>query len=88
MSPDEIRLLIRQAIPDARVKLQDLTGTGDHFEALVVSAAFEGKSLVEQHQMVYGALREAMKGPLHALQLRTLTPGKARDAGHSEESFS
>ncbi len=81
MNPDLITKLIQKSIPDARVRLNDLTGGGDHWEAVVVSASFEGKSLVQQHQAVYGALKEEMKGPIHALQLKTLTPAKAAEAG-------
>ena len=81
ISPDQITKLIQASIPDARVRLNDLTGGGDHWEATVVSAQFEGKSLVEQHQLVYKALREEMKGPIHALQLKTLTPARAAEAG-------
>ena len=56
------------------VEIEDLTGTKDHYRAVVVSAAFEGKSRVEQHQAVYGALGELMAGPVHALSLATYTP--------------
>ncbi|HEX9619969.1 MAG TPA: BolA family protein [Polyangiaceae bacterium] len=72
-------------MPDARVELKDLTGTRDHWEALVVSAAFAGKSLIEQHQLVYRALGEAMAGPIHALALKTYTPeaySKAMEKNH------
>jgi len=81
ISPDQIASLIKASIPDAQVRLNDLTGGGDHWEAVVVSASFDGKSLIEQHQIVYRALREEMKGPIHALQLKTLTPAKASEAG-------
>jgi stress-induced morphogen len=79
ISAGEIERLIRQSLPDARVTLRDLTGGGDHWEAVVVSGAFAGKTLVEQHQLVYAALREQMSGPIHALQLRTLAPDRASD---------
>jgi stress-induced morphogen len=85
ITPERIRALIQAALADARVNVEDTTGTGDHFQAVVVSAEFEGKSLVEQHQMVYGALRQEMAGAIHALQLRTYTPSKARAAGVTEE---
>jgi len=62
------------ALPDAEIELVDLTGTEDHYQARVVSQAFEGKSLIEQHQLVYRALGEAMHGPIHALALKTYTP--------------
>lgn len=74
MEPDDVRRRILEAFPGAEVDLEDLTGTKDHFRARVVSAAFEGKSPVEQHQMVYRALGEAMAGPIHALALKTYTP--------------
>lgn len=77
MQKEEIEAKIRAALPDARVELRDLTGTADHWEALVVSAAFAGKSLIERHRMVFAALSEEMKGPIHALSLKTRTPEEA-----------
>ena len=71
MQADELRKLIEDGIPDAMVTVQ---GDGDHFEATVVSPAFEGKSMVQQHQMVYAALGELMQGAVHALSFRTYTP--------------
>jgi stress-induced morphogen len=59
------------AFPDARVEVTDLTGTSDHFQAVVVTSAFAGKTRVEQHQMVYSALGDLMNGPIHALALTT-----------------
>ncbi|HUO05691.1 MAG TPA: BolA family protein [Candidatus Binataceae bacterium] len=76
MEPGEIEELIARGIPDARVEVRDYTGGGDHFEATVVSAAFEGKSLVERHQLVYQALGDAMRARVHALTLKTLTPAQ------------
>ena len=67
----EIERLIREALPDARVEVKDLAGDGDHYAATIVSAAFAGKSRVEQHQMVYRALKGRMGGELHALALKT-----------------
>ena len=72
--PDEISKLIVAAIPQAEVTVRDTTGGGDHFEAIVVSAAFAGKGLIEQHQMVFEPLREAMVARIHALSLKTYTP--------------
>ncbi len=66
--------MITNGIPGARVEVRDTTGGGDHFEALVVSATFEGKSLVQRHQVVYAALGDAMRVRVHALALKTLTP--------------
>lgn len=74
MQPSELERLIRAGLPDATVEVADYTGGGDHFEATVVSAAFEGKSRVEQHQMVYAALGDLMAGAVHALALKTYTP--------------
>ena len=71
MPASEIERLIVAAFPDARVEIKDLAGDGDHYAATVVSAAFRGKSRVQQHQMVYGALKGQMGGALHALALQT-----------------
>ena len=70
-SLDTIKSRLLAAFPDARLELTDLTGTSDHFQAVIVTRAFEGKSRVEQHQMVYAALGELMNGPIHALALTT-----------------
>ena len=78
MTADEIRLPIENAIDDARAEVRDYTGTGDHFEVLVVSPAFEGLTPVKQHKMVYAALGKAVDGTtIHALSLKTLTPAQA-----------
>lgn len=74
MDAGEIEKLIRAAIPDAQVTIEDLRGDGDHYAALVVSAAFKGKTRVQQHQMVYNALQGRMGGQLHALALQTGVP--------------
>ena len=71
MKTDEVKKVIESSIPGASVDVEDLTGTGDHFSATVVAPAFDGKSMIEQHQMVYAALGDLMKGPIHALQLNT-----------------
>ena len=71
MSPGDIERLIKEKIPDAIVSIQDLAGDGDHYAAHVKSAAFKGKTRVQQHQMVYDALRGRMGGELHALALQT-----------------
>jgi len=66
---------IRQGVADvSHIVVKDLTGTKDHWEALIVSKAFSGKSPIEQHQMVYEALGELMAGPVHALALKTYSP--------------
>ncbi len=77
MDAIEIEDLIRGAIPDARVTIEDLRGDGDHYAALVVSAAFKGKTRVQQHQMVYNALQDKMGTTLHALALQTSVPEDA-----------
>lgn len=78
MDAGEIERLIRAALPDAQVVIEDLRGDGDHYAALVVSAAFKGKSRVQQHQMVYGALQGRMGAELHALALQTALPGESQ----------
>src|SRR5882762_8058181 len=70
----EIQLLILKAIPDAQVNIRDMTGGGDHYEAVIVSPSFTGKTKVNRHRLVYGALQEAMVQRIHALALTTLTP--------------
>lgn len=72
--PEEIQKKISSALPGAEIEVQDLTGTQDHFQALVISSAFEGKSMIEQHQLVYQALGDLMKETIHALALKTYTP--------------
>lgn len=74
MDAAEIERMIKDAIPDADVALEDLRGDGDHYSARVLSAAFQGKTRVQQHQMVYAALQGKMGGQLHALALHTGTP--------------
>ena len=75
MQANEIERLIREAMPDAEVSIEDLAGDGDHYAAHVVSAAFAGKTRVQQHKIVYEALQGRMGGELHALALRTRAPG-------------
>ena len=74
IAADKVRTLLQDALPGARVEVEDLTGTSDHFKAVIVAAQFAGKSRVERHQLVYAALHEEMKGPIHALSLVTKTP--------------
>jgi stress-induced morphogen len=74
MTAAAIEALIKEALPDARVTIEDLAGDGDHYSAMVVSSAFKGKSRVQQHQMVYKALQGRMGGELHALALQTAEP--------------
>ena len=74
MDAADIERLIKAALPDATVEIRDLAGDGDHYAATVSSAAFKGKSRVQQHQMVYAALQGNMGGQLHALALTTQIP--------------
>ncbi len=74
MNASAIEKLIKDALPDASVTIRDLAGDGDHYAAEVVSESFRGKSRVEQHQMVYEALKGNMGGALHALALQTNAP--------------
>ena len=72
MQPSEIEALIKEALSDAEVSIKDLAGDGDHYAATVKSDAFKGKTRVQQHQLVYGALQGRMCGVLHALALTTM----------------
>lgn len=74
MDAREIEKLITEGIPDAKVTIRDLAGDGDHYAAEVVAESFRGKSRVQQHQMVYDALKGNMGGVLHALALQTSAP--------------
>ncbi len=74
MQPADIEALIKAALPDAQITIEDLAGDGDHYAATVISAAFKDKSRVQQHQMVYEALQGRMGGVLHALALTTSAP--------------
>jgi len=75
MNAGDIEEMIREAIPDAKVTIRDLAGDGEHYAAEVVAESFRGKSRVQQHQMVYDALKGNMGGVLHALALQTSVPG-------------
>lgn len=75
ITPGQVKETIAAAIPDAQVEVQDLTGGGDHYQVIVVSSQFEGKGRVQQHQMVYGSLQQALSSEaIHALALKTYTP--------------
>ena len=77
LDPEKVKQRIAGALPDAEVEVKDLTGTGDHFEARVVSATFDGKTMVDQHKLVYAPLQDWLKsGELHALALRTYSPSQ------------
>ena len=77
MEASEIERMIKEALPDADVQIIDLAGDGDHYSAKVISSAFQGKSRVQQHQLVYAALKGNMGGVLHALALETQVPDDA-----------
>jgi stress-induced morphogen len=74
MAAADIERFIKEALPDAQITIRDLAGDGDHYAATVISTAFKGKSRVQQHQIVYAALKGRMGGELHALALQTSTP--------------
>jgi stress-induced morphogen len=74
MAVIDIERLIKEGFPDAQVSIEDIAGDGDHYAATVVSEAFRGKTRVQQHQMVYDALKGQMGGALHALALKTSAP--------------
>lgn len=76
MEASEIERLIKEALPDAEIRIEDLRGDGDHYAAYVSSATFAGKTRVQQHQLVYAALKGRMGGELHALALQTSAPDK------------
>ena len=76
MESGEIVRLIQESIPDADVRIDDLKGDGDHYAAHVLSASFRGKSRIQQHQMVYKALKGRMGEQLHALALKTDVPAE------------
>tara|TARA_Y100000996_G_scaffold400409_1_gene370365 strand:+ start:246 stop:485 length:240 start_codon:yes stop_codon:yes gene_type:complete len=71
MDPEEIKKLIHESIPDAKISIEDLKGDGNHYAAFVESNSFVGKSRIQQHQMVYKALKGRMGEELHALALKT-----------------
>ena len=73
-SSDDLRQRIEAAIPGAHVRVEDLTGGGDHFRAEVVSDRFEGLSRIEQHKLIYGVFGDEVGGPIHALSIKTSTP--------------
>ncbi|RAM49709.1 BolA family transcriptional regulator [Mastigocladus laminosus UU774] len=75
ISPQQIEEMIKAELPDAQIQVQDLTGGGDHYQLTVVSSQFAGKGLVQQHQLIYRALGQAMSSEaIHALALKTYTP--------------
>jgi stress-induced morphogen len=82
LDPLDIQRRIGEALPGSEVEVKDLTGTGDHFEARVVSPAFAGKTMIEQHKLVYAPLQDVLKtGALHALALKTYSPEQWKKLG-------
>ena len=76
---EELKTRIEEAIPGARAQVEDLTGGGDHFRAEIVSERFDGLSRIDQHKLVYDVFGEEVGGPIHALSLKTSTPGGTDD---------
>ena len=74
-SAEELKERIEAALPGSLVRVEDLTGGGDHFRAEIVSDRFEGMSRIEQHRLVYDVFGEEVGGPIHALSIKTSTPG-------------
>jgi len=74
-SPKELKARIEAALPGADVAVEDLTGGGDHFRAEVVSDRFDGLTRIEQHKLVYDVFGDEVGGPIHALSIKTSTPG-------------
>ena len=76
---DTIQKLIKEQLPDARVDIGDVTGSGNHFSLLVASDTFAGMPLLKQHQMVMDILKDVLKSEIHAVQIKTLTLEKYRN---------
>ncbi len=74
-SAEELKTRIEQALPGSTAAVEDLTGGGDHFRAEIVSDRFEGLSRIEQHRLVYDVFGDEVGGPIHALSIKTSTPG-------------
>jgi stress-induced morphogen len=82
ITPEEIKATLEKALPGSTIEMQDLTGGGDHWQLFIVSPAFEGKGLIEQHRMVNDALKEEMADQrIHALALKTYTPEQWQKLG-------
>lgn len=84
MDPEAVQSDITEALDGARVAVQDMTGDGDHFRVMVVSEAFEGLPMVQQHQLVYDALGDSMEEEIHALGLKTYTPAEWREMSEAQ----
>jgi len=81
MDFDQLAVFIKGHLPDAEVTVTDLTGTRDHLGLQIISDAFEGKALLDQHRIVMDILKEKLKSEIHAVQLKTMTKAKARERG-------
>ena len=79
MKPQEIEKKLTDAFPGSKVQVKDLTGTSDHFQVVVVSEIFQGKSLLEQHRIVYAPLEKDLGADIHALSIKTMTPTQAQE---------
>jgi len=77
MTQEQVEGLIREGLPDAEIDVLGDRGDGNHFQAVIVSPSFRGKSLVQRHQLVYSTLGGALKEDIHALSLQTYTPEEA-----------
>ncbi len=77
-SANDLKERIEEAFPGARVAVEDLTGGGDHFRAEVVSDRFDGLSRLQQHKLIYDVFGDEVGGPIHALSIKTSTPGDGR----------
>ena len=84
MTPEQIVAAVQRDLPDAIVRLEDLTGGQDHWSAVVISDAFEGKPSLKRHRLVYAALGDAVGGAIHALALETWTRSEAEARGLAE----
>ena len=81
-----VKDLITKGIPDAHVEVYDMTGTKDHLAITIISDAFEGKMLIQQHQLIMDLLKDSLKKEIHAVQLKTLTKKKALEQGLIQNS--
>ncbi len=83
MTQQDIQIKIETSFPETMARVIDLTGTQDHYQATIISPAFKGKLMIEQHRMIYGIFqKEIDSGELHALTLKTYTPEQYQK--HSE----
>lgn len=73
MQPAEVEEILKKSFPEARLRVEDMTGTGDHFLIVIASDRFKGKGLIEQHQAVYAALDKEMNNRIHAVKIKTMT---------------